>query len=318
LFRLKVARSAAEIDELRSAWGSLHLPGLSMFQSYLWNRLAAEVFAGREQPYFVFAESDSGAAIIPAVIDPVSKTVSFAGERLFDYRDYLAAGDPAVLIRAWRHLAELNLPLSITAISRPEAAGWDRLPKEHFSAAPQLLNREMAAEDFPRRHSRAFSRLRKLQRMGLHLCQYSGGSPIVRQIYERRAKQSDGDDLFRDPLLAEFMVAVCRAMGNSCEVFALEHGGTLVAALVTFRDHEFRRFYTAYYDRGWARYSPGVSLLFEIVRRSLEQGLNVDLMTGEQAYKMRIATGRQELFRVNATSSQLREAFPDSVRDVAA
>ena len=312
-----MARSAAEIDELRSVWDSLCSSGLSMFQSYLWNRIAAEVFAGREQPYFIFAESDSGAAIIPPVIDPVSKTVGFAGERLFDYRDYLSAGDPAVLIRAWRHLAELNLPLSITAINRPEAAAWDRLPKEHFSTAPQLLNREFTAEDFARRHSRAFSRLRKLQRMGLHLCQYSGAAPIVRRIYDRRG-QSNGEDLFRDPLRSEFMVAVCREAGNSCEVFALEHGGTLVAALVTFRDHEFRRFYTAYYDRGWARYSPGVSLLFEIVRRSLEQGLNVDLMTGEQAYKMRIATGRQELFRVTASSSQLRDAFPDSVRDVAA
>jgi CelD/BcsL family acetyltransferase involved in cellulose biosynthesis len=318
LFRLKVARSAAEIDELRSAWDSLHSSDLSVFQSYVWNRIAAEVFAGREQPYLIFAESDSGAAVLPAVIDPLSKTVGFAGERLFDYRDYLAAGDPGVLIRAWRHLAELSLPLSITAINRPEAAGWDRLPKEHFSTAPKLLNREITAEDFSRRHSRAFSRLRKLQRMGLHLCQYSGASPIVRQIYERRAQQSDGEDLFRDPLRVEFMVAVCREAGNSCEVFALEHGGTLVAALVTFRDHEFRRFYTAYYDRSWARYSPGVSLLFEIVRRSLEQRLNVDLMTGEQAYKMRIATGRQELFRVTASASHLLEAFPDSVRDVAA
>jgi CelD/BcsL family acetyltransferase involved in cellulose biosynthesis len=211
-------------------------------------------------------------------------------------------------------LAELKLPLSIAAINSSEAAGWDRLPKEHFSTAPQLLNREITAEDFARRHSRAFSRLRKLQRIGLHLCQYSGSSPIVRQIYARRAQQSDGEDLFRDPLRVEFMVAVCREAGNSCEVFALEHGGTLVAALVTFRDHEFRRFYTAYYDHGWARYSPGVSLLFEIVRRSLEQGLNVDLMTGEQAYKMRIAKGRQELFRVNASAAQLSEAFPDSPR----
>jgi CelD/BcsL family acetyltransferase involved in cellulose biosynthesis len=317
LFRVKVARNAAEIEELRSAWDSLHSPGLSMFQSYLWNMLAANVFGRRELPYFVFAESDRGAAILPAVIDPVSKTVGFAGERLFDYRDYLAAGDPAVLIRAWRHLAKLHLPLSITAINRPEGAGWGRLPKEHFSTAPQLLNREITAEDFVRRHLRAFSRLRKLQKMGLHLCQYSGTSPIVRQIYERRARQF-GDDLFHDPLRVEFMAAVCREGASSCEVFALEHGSTLVAALITFRDGSFRRFYTTYYDRGWARYSPGVSLMFEIARRSLGDGLNVDLMTGEQAYKMRMATGAQELFRANASASHLWDAFTDSVRDVAA
>lgn len=318
LFRLKVARTAREIDELRFAWDSLFCPPLSMFQSFQWNRLAAETFADREVPYFILAESDGGAAIVPAVVNLESKTIGFAGERLFDYRDYLALGDAPPLRRAWHHLAKLNLPLSITAINRPDAAVWNGFPRTPFSSAPQLKTHEITAGDFASSHPRAFSRLRKLERMGLRLGRYAGRSPIVRQIYERRARQSGDGELFRDQKRVEFMVAICREMDSTCEVFTLEHSNTLPAAVVTFRDANFRRFYTTYYDRQWARYSPGVSLLFEVARHSLEQGLDIDLMTGEQSYKMRIASTAQPLYHVNASATQMRAALPDVLREVAA
>ena len=67
-----MARSAAEVDELRSAWNSMDVPGLSLFQSFRWNRLAAKQFASREAPYFIFCENDNGSAIIPAVINAKS------------------------------------------------------------------------------------------------------------------------------------------------------------------------------------------------------------------------------------------------------
>lgn len=307
MFRLKVARSAAEIEELSSVWDSLLAPELSLFQSYRWNHLAAQAFASREQPHFIFAESGCGAAIIPAVIDKQSRTIRFAGERLFDYRDYLAQGDQAALTGAWQQLPVLNLPLSVTSVCRPESEVWRRLPKTFFSRAPRLVNNATAAEQFEQQHSRAFSRFRRLERMGLRIAQYRGDSAIVRHIYELRARQSAEGELFHDPLRVDFMVAVCREEGSACEVFTLEHGSTLAAALVTFRDHGIRRFYTACYHRGWARYSPGASLLFEIARRSLAQELSCDLMTGEQAYKMRIARDAQDLFQVQATAQELQE-----------
>jgi CelD/BcsL family acetyltransferase involved in cellulose biosynthesis len=104
------------------------------------------------------------------------------------------------------------------------------------------------------------------------------------------------------------MVAVCTQEGSRCQVFTLEHGGTLAAAVITFRDRELRRFYTTYYDRNWARYSPGVSLLFEVARRTLQEDLSFDLMTGEQPYKLRIAQNGQDLFQVTATPEQMKEA----------
>lgn len=309
MFRLRVARNVAEIESLGSAWDSLMNPRLTLFQKHRWNLLAASIFGAREEPYFIFAENDNGAAILPSVIQLQSGTISFAGETLFDYRDYLAIGDPAPLNAAWHKLALLDLPLSITAIRGSEDPVWHPWTRHFFSRAPRLLRSEMTSEQLVLGHTRAFNRLRKLERMGLRITQYDGDAPIVAQIYRMRRAQSTPSGLFHDPLRGEFMVAACRAEGSSCEVFALEHGSTLAAALVTFCDGEWRRCYTIFYDHGWARFSPGVSLLFEVARRSLEQGLNVDLMTGQQPYKMRVAQNAQDLFRVNASASDLREAF---------
>jgi CelD/BcsL family acetyltransferase involved in cellulose biosynthesis len=318
LFQLRVARDVAEIERLGSSWDSLITRELTLFQSHRWNRLAANIFVKREEPYFIFAENDNGVAILPAVIQQQSRTISFAGECLFDYRDYLAAGDSAPLSAAWQKLASLNLPMSITAVVRSHDRVWRHLPKHFFTRAPRLYQSELTSEQFVRRHPRAFSRLRKLERMGLRISQYSGDSPIVSEIYRLRRVQSTASGLFHDPLRGEFMVAVCGVEGSKCEVFALEHGSTLAAALVTFRDAGWRRCYTIFYDYRWARFSPGVSLLFEVARRSLEQGINLDLMTGDQPYKKRVAPGTQELFKVSASASDMHQLFSPPAADFAA
>ena len=56
MFRLNVARSAAEIESLSSVWDSLLGPDLTLFQSFRWNRLAAQIFGDREQPCFILSK----------------------------------------------------------------------------------------------------------------------------------------------------------------------------------------------------------------------------------------------------------------------
>ena len=74
---------------------------------------------------------------------------------------------------------------------------------------------------------------------------------------------------------------------------------------MTFRDGLARRCYTVYYDHAWAHYSPGITLLFEVTRRSLEQGLDCDYLTGEQPHKTRFATHLTPLFRVETEAREL-------------
>ena len=74
---------------------------------------------------------------------------------------------------------------------------------------------------------------------------------------------------------------------------------------MTFVDGGTRRFYTTWMDPAWSRHSPGIALLFEATRLTLEQGLDCDYMTGEQPYKLRFATGSEPLYKVEATAQQL-------------
>lgn len=102
------------------------------------------------------------------------------------------------------------------------------------------------------------------------------------------------------------LLAMATSAGARCEVFTFEHANSLIAALVTFRDRNWRRFYTTYYSEAWAKYSPGLTLLHHVVKESLAQGLDCDLMTGAQPYKLRLSTAEIPLYRVSATSEDIR------------
>jgi CelD/BcsL family acetyltransferase involved in cellulose biosynthesis len=309
LIRTKVARSAAELESLRSAWESLWSPELTLFQSYRWNEFAAKVFAAREEPYVVFAESDSGMAILPAAINLERKHICFLGETLFDYRDYLTCGAADVLQAAWETLKGLDLPIEVVAIRRPEARIWSELPKSPYSGAPYLRAMSITPEEFSAMHTRKGSRLRRLFRMGVEFRVHSGDeAKLAEHIYQCKGRQGGAGSLFADDPRRAFMCAIAQREGPNCEIFTFEKGSNLIAALVAFRDGTYRRFYTTYYDRQWARYSPGIELLFEATRRSLQEQVDFDFMTGEQVYKMRLATAVKPLFKVEATAQELREA----------
>lgn len=307
------------MEDLRSAWKSLWTPELTLFQTFDWNYTAARIFAAREQPYVIFAESDSGAAIIPAVIDSQSKQVRFLGDCLFDYRDYLARGSSERVHAAWERIAGLHLPLNLLALRRPQAPIWNDLPLTPYSGAPYLSSSTLSTEQFAADHSRKESRLRKLFRLGVVLKQYNGSDEkLVRTIYESKARQEGEGNLFLDPLRIEFMAQIAKIEAERCEIFVFEKDAHIVAALITFRDAQYRRFYTTYYDHEWARYSPGVELLFEVTRRSLEEHVDFDFMTGEQAYKMRIATSVMPLYRMEASPAELEQAVTALGRSKAA
>lgn len=287
-----------------------------MFQSFAWNLLAARVFC-REEPYVVAVEDGNGMAILPACRK--NGQVAFLGDSLFDYRDLLA-DSPETAASAWLRVADLACPLSLTAIRgegaqhRWEAMGFCPQP---FVTAPAVRCADFSACDFEARHHRSLRLLRRLDRLGVTCHEHTDPSPaLLRTIYEGKAAQvlDSGENLFNDPARREFLIAAASLGG--CEVYTLESAGTLIAALVTFRDGSVRRFYTTYYDRAWAHYSPGVALLFEATRRTLASGLDCDYMTGEQPHKMRFATHAVPLFRVFASAEELSDA--GTVRAVAA
>ena len=279
-----------------------------MFQSFGWNRVAARVFADREAPHVIYAEDDGGAALIPAAVRPSQLTL--LGESMFDYRDLLVEGDGTALQAAWSKASELGLNFDAGALREDgNIAAWNHFQRHSFYGAPQVSSRKITAGAFAAEHHRLPRWRRRLEREGIPLRVHTGAdSALVRQIYDKKGRQpaEAGDSLFHDPRRVDFMVEVCAEVGAACEIFTYETAGSLVASLVTFRDGHFRRFYTVQFDPAWAKYSPGMVLIYEVTRRSLEHGLDCDYMTGQHAYKMRFATSVVPMYWLQASAATLR------------
>ena len=248
----------------------------------------------------VLLESDAGAALIPGAIADHGFTL--LGEALFDYRDVLAAGDPSLLRQAWQEVAALKLPIFFAALRGEERrCAWEDFAPYPFVSAPCALTCDTSAEQLAAAHARIGSRWRKILRQGVEFRHEPNPSTeLLQRIYQLKAAQLPAN-LFRDTARINFLTAAARLGEIPCDVYTLAQGSTLVAALVTFRDENTRRFYTTYYDHTWAHFSPGIVLLFEVTRLSLEEGLNCDYMTGEQPHKVRLATARVPLFRVECS-----------------
>ena len=311
--RITIATSPAEIDHIRPVWERLHRPAeQTSFQHFVLNRLAAEHFGERESPYIVLAESESSAALIPAAVRKRSGDITLLGESLFDYRDVLHAGTNEALEAAWAEIAKLNRPLSFVAV-RPEAQGrWEAIPTTSFANAPCVRQQDTSCDEFRAAHKKLGMYYRRVIKRGAHLHAHTGKNRgLVRAIYGQKAAQfpHETNNLFLDPHRREFMALACEAMGDRCEIYTLEHGAQLVAALVTLREECIRRFYTIYFDPAWSKFSPGVALIYEVTARTLAEGLDCDYMTGEYGYKNRLATAMVPLLRVEATAEGLAKAI---------
>jgi CelD/BcsL family acetyltransferase involved in cellulose biosynthesis len=309
VLRLEVLRSAQELCRLRPAWERLTAAGdMTIFQDFGWNLLAAQMFAGREAPYVIWAHSSCGEAIIPAVLrhSGAGQSVRLLGEELFDYRTFLHAGDHAVLRCALARLAECGSPLQITALRQGDVDSVSvSLGLEPFTAAPGIVCDDVSAETFSQRHLRLARNLRRVERLGFELKTYDGSQrQLLQTIYQRKAEQ-EPESLFRDPLRREFMLHAAMLDPRRVEIFTLEEGSRMGAALVTLLDPGVRRFYTCWFSAEIGKHSPALSLIYEVSKRSLADGLDCDYMTGDQPYKLRLATSAVQLFRLHATAETL-------------
>jgi len=207
---------------------------------------------------------------------------------------------------AFAALAQSGAPLEVTAVRECDRHAITReLQLVPFTAAPAVNRSEISAEEFGAMHNRLGRNLRRFLRRGFELKLHSGkNSGLLRAIYERNATV-DPASLFHDPLRIEFIVEAAQLEPNRCEVFTIESGSQLAAALVTFREASVRRFYTCYFSAEFARLSPSMTLIHEVTRQSLAAGLDCDYLTGEQGYKLRLATSATPLYKLRATPEQL-------------
>jgi CelD/BcsL family acetyltransferase involved in cellulose biosynthesis len=301
------------MDRLAPLWNELlSQQGHTVFQRFAWNRLAAGYFSDRVTPHIVCVEGEAGAAILPAGLNHASGHLELLGEALFDYRDVLHAGEEEPLQHAWRLLASLRLPMRIIAVDQASAQRrWGDFPLTPFVSAPRVDRGAIDEAAFRMAHARLGRQMRRLQKQGAEFHTHAGGeTQVLRRLYEGKRADfaADGQhNVFLDRRRADFLVAAAALEDSDCAVYTLEKQDELVAGVVTFRDEGIRRFYTIYFNPRWARYSPGVALLYEATARSLGEGFCCDYMTGEYPYKLRLANATQPLFRVDLSARQLAE-----------
>ena len=316
MLRVRIHNSPQELEQLRPVWESIRKRGQgTLFQDFDWNLLAARRFGDRETPFIVSAEASYGVAIVPAVLRLQNNSLRLLGEELFDYRGFLHDGDEEVLRHALAGVAQVGAPLELVALRESDRlAMLEELELSPFTAAPSVNRADISAEQFSTQHNRLGRNLRRFQRKGFELRCYNGEhSELLRCIYERKSAHDPGS-LFHDPVRVEFIVEAARIDPNCCEIFTLQSGSQLAAALVTFRDDTTRRFYTCYFSAEFAKFSPAMVLIHEVTRQSLASGLDCDYMTGEQGYKLRLATGAMGLYKVRATVQQLAGMAEADVR----
>lgn len=309
--RITIATSPAEIERLRPTWERLYdAAQQTIFQDFALNHLAASHFAEREAPYVVAAEDDFSSAIIPAAVRSNGE-VTLLGEALFDYRDVLHAGSNRALEAAWAEIAKLERPLSFFAVHPDSQTRWQMLPTADFANAPCVRHEDVESDEFRAAHNKLGMYYRRMIKRGVHLHKHTGCErSLIRKIYELKATQfpHEVNNIFLDPHRRTFMEIACEALGSRCEIFTLEDGNHLVAALVTLRDATARRLYTIYFDPAWSKFSPGVVLIYEVTACTLAEDLDCDYMTGEYGYKNRLATAMVPLRKVYVTAEQLAEA----------
>jgi CelD/BcsL family acetyltransferase involved in cellulose biosynthesis len=292
---------------MRPLWEQLCGNGnATVFQDFRWNLLAAERFADREQSYVICAENEGGAAIVPAVLRKSDNSLRLLGEELFDYRCFLHSGDDDALRAALGILSDLGRPLEVVAMREADRkAVIDQLQIVPFVAAPAVRCADISAEQFAADHSRLARNLRRMERLGFGRRSYNGDNPqLLRSIFAGKAAQL-AVSLFHEPARIEFLVNAAEQMPDVFEIFTLEKGSTLAAAVVTLLDRGCRRFYTGWFAPEYEKHSPALALIYEITRQSLAAGLDCDYMTGEQPYKMRLATSSVTLYKVRASAEQL-------------
>ncbi|HLJ85483.1 MAG TPA: GNAT family N-acetyltransferase [Candidatus Angelobacter sp.] len=303
---IKICTSIAELERLQPLWQAVAAETrATMFQDFHWNLMAARAFSASEAIFVVSAEASHGAAIVPTARRS-DGSLRLLGEELFDYRNFLSCGDDGALCAVLAFLSQMESPLEVLAVRECDRRPiMDQFSLESFSCAPGVGVHEVSAEAFAAAHNRLGRNLRRLNKAGFELGIYSGeNSALVSHIYEQKAAQVD-QSLFQDRRRVGFMIDVARLDSFPCEIFTLECGVRMAAAIVTFLDGEVRRFYTGWFSREFESLSPAITLIYEVTRQSLACGLSCDYMTGEQPYKLRLARTSVPLYRMRATPRQL-------------
>ncbi|MGH9416741.1 MAG: GNAT family N-acetyltransferase [Terriglobales bacterium] len=283
-------------------------PAPTPFQTWPFVRRWLDVFGPELEPRFYFHPG-------PPLLLPLVAwrgEVRFAGHGLFDYLDLIGAPHPALEVEAaalltsppgravhvrgvpaaspfrhcWRALAPLARPFA-TAPWRP-AGPAAAVGSVHLRARWRHARLELRPVTEPGARRRALDWL-------LH--------------HKAEALAARGVANVLGAPEARWLLAMVEAEPATAELWLLRRDETTLSALLAFAMPRVRFAYTIAYDRQAASLSPGLLLLYALVCRSMDERRDFNFLTGEQAFKLRLATGRDQLMCYQRQPTHAEHAY---------
>lgn len=293
--------SGPDLSPLAQLWeAAFRRCPLTVFQTFTFAHRWAEIFA-RECDMQVWSD---GELLIP--LASREGELWPLGEGLFDYVDLV--GTTGDLHRAAEWIAgQAWSSLQITGVraSSPFAPFWRELAGEGeaFTAAPHRLpDTADPAGGLEAEHRRAASRWRRAQAQGAvceRLDEPTARARLLTWMLERKSERlaAHGTANVLGSREQRWLERMITAEPQLSELWRLRLRQRPIAGLLCWLHAGTRYAYTICHDPEFNLISPGILLLFAVLRFTMEERLRFDFLTGEQAFKQRFATHREPLWR---------------------
>jgi CelD/BcsL family acetyltransferase involved in cellulose biosynthesis len=298
--------AGADLRRLEPLWQALVDPNRgSIFERFELARAWAEVY-GSSCELRVWSCESAGIIAPFAVRD---SELTLLGDGMFDYPDLIGRPEEAALDELASQLVSWDRwrTLKITGVraDSPFRSFWRRLgaAEEPYSAAPLCDFRAPAELD--RRHPKASDRLRALLRRGAEFRRIEGGdrrSALLEWILRRKSDRmvESGVANVLGPLEQQWLRKMTARHPELVELWALSQQGEWMSGFLTWSTEHTRYGYSLSFAPEFARFSPGVLLLYGCLRQTMADGRRMDLLTGEQPFKMRFADRVSPVLRIRA------------------
>jgi CelD/BcsL family acetyltransferase involved in cellulose biosynthesis len=331
-FAARLVWSLAEIEPI---WARLEATGhATVYQGRPWVRCVIHHLAGPAgaRPFHVVvSDADTGAVlmILPLMLTRRLgvRTISWLNLDVCDYATPLlapgvrlspeeaAAAFAAVetVLPACDLLDITQIPESVGGVDNPLALLRDRrlMSLQHFGATIEgdpttIVARRVGGKA----HRQLRKQWRRLEARGATALVEATSeaevstmfATLVRQRGERFRKLGRAEILTRPEILAFYEDMASRSLGGRgpARIFGLMVGAHMIAtAYVLVQDKAYHGIILAMDDDGWAKFSPGLLLVCELMAWSAREGhVYHDMTVGDLPYKEDLGAKPQALYRV--------------------
>ncbi|MCV3208649.1 GNAT family N-acetyltransferase [Mesorhizobium sp. YC-39] len=328
--RLEIIRSADRLAAIEAEWMHLwHRTDGLIFQSHAWVSAWWSTVADRDQRALRIGlvwNGDRLVAVMPLAIGKRRglRFLEWAASSYTDYGDMLVAPECSLsaLQDLWAQLCDaggfdlafLNRLLPDAAARKIFAVGASsgiRLRPNHReevsyrvaghwkSGAAWLEDQSKKTRQNYRRGIKALEDIKALEETGEVKFRLLAPDEPLQPILDRLSvlkrrwltEHSRESQLFEEgtPVLAALVDVLARA--GVLRIFVLECNGVMIAVSINFIQRQVMMAFVTTYDPDYSRASPGIILIMDYIRWSIDHGLGmVDFLCGAESFKNKFAT----------------------------